>query len=153
MAIFAAPKSTPIFADNTRVFHFMGEDTMAKKTFRTGPFNQEHHERLIDLFNTLSSAAGRERPDNWERMVANLLDYAIYHFRTEADMATKSGYTETAWDKYDREMLEKRVMEMKEKVKSKELPAGSDLLLKLRDVLRTHLARERGPLMASELKL
>jgi hemerythrin len=126
---------------------------MAKNTPGSGPFIQEHHKRLIEMYNTLSATIGREKPENRERMVAGLLDYAIYHFRVEAEAAAKRGYVETTWDSYDREMLEKRAIEIKEQVKRKEVLAGSDLLLRLRDLLRTHLARENGPLISAGLKL
>lgn len=122
---------------------------MTENDFRRAALIQEHHKKLIELFNALSAAVTMEKPEHRERMAASLLDYAIYHFRTEAEIAMKSGYTETTWDRYERETLEKKVSEIKEKVKRKELMAGSDLLLRLRELLRTHLKGELEPLGAT----
>jgi hemerythrin len=82
------------------------------------------HKRLIDLINRMYDAmkSGKGR-DALSAVLAELVDYTVYHFETEERMFLQHGYAEYEAHKIIHDDLTRRTRELKD-----QLDRGNDLI-------------------------
>jgi len=100
----------------------------------------EQHIRLIGMINALhdSMKAGKGR-DALGKVLADLLEYTVYHFGTEEQLFKEHGYPEAAVHVLAHETLTKQVKELKQKYESGNLSITVETMNFLRDWLKSHI--------------
>ncbi len=149
--------------------HIMGKD--ANKRLETEPEEEEfmpwgpeleigireidhQHQKLVNMVNTLYRAVkqGHER-EYVGKLLADLVSYTDYHFKTEERYFDQFGYPEKDIHKEIHRHLVEKVMDFKEKFQRGEVSISFDLLSFLKDWLQNHIGvtdKKYGPFLKSK---
>ena len=114
----------------------------------------EQHKKLIGLLNDLHDAMrfGKGR-DVLGKVLAELIDYTAYHFRTEEGLFAKYGYPEHAAHEREHRDLTRQAMELKERFERGDTAITIDVMNFLKDWLNDHILgsdKRYGPFLAGK---
>jgi methyl-accepting chemotaxis protein/hemerythrin len=99
------------------------------------------HHKLMDLINKLYGV-GEENLPEVERVLAELIDYTVYHFQAEENLQQTSGYPGFEAHKQEHTRLIAAVSEKVAAFRSGDEALREDLLVFLVDWLKDHILAE-----------
>lgn len=98
------------------------------------------HQKLFDLINTLYDAMKEGRAkDILSKVLADLVDYTVFHFETEEKLFREHGYPEYTQHRKAHEELTKQVREIKGRFDRGETTVSIELLNFLNNWLSNHI--------------
>lgn len=100
----------------------------------------EDHMKLAGLINTLYDAMCMGKGnDVLGKVLTDLIDYTVYHFRTEEDFFESYGYSEFRQHKKEHDELTNQAVELKNKHDRGEVVLTIEVMNFLRDWLINHI--------------
>jgi hemerythrin-like metal-binding protein len=114
----------------------------------------DQHKKLIDILNNLfdSMKVGKAK-DIMGKVLYELVDYTIYHFKTEEDLFRKYGYPELNRHKKEHDELTKQATELKNSFDKGETIITVEVMNFLKDWLNNHIIgtdKKYGPFLNSK---
>lgn len=102
----------------------------------------EQHKKLFAIVNELHDAmtVGKGK-EVLGKLLAELIDYTVYHFKTEEDLFKKYGYGEYLAHKSEHDKLAAQASEIKKKFDSGEMIISIEVMSFLKDWLNNHILR------------
>jgi hemerythrin-like metal-binding protein len=98
------------------------------------------HKRLIDLINQLGDASQANKdPEALGKVLAELVNYTVYHFTTEEHLMAQRNYAESPAHKAEHKKFVDTISAFKKKFDSGDAKISIDLMLFLRDWLTNHI--------------
>jgi hemerythrin-like metal-binding protein len=107
------------------------------------PKIDEQHKKLVELVNTLHDAmrAGHGK-DILGKVLAELIDYTGYHFKTEEEAFARFGYPQADEHKKQHDALVKTALDLKGKMDSGEMMVTVETLNYLSGWVTNHIMKE-----------
>lgn len=114
----------------------------------------DQHKKLIGLVNDLYDAmrAGKAR-DVLGKVLAELIDYTVYHFGTEEKLFQKYAYPDYKAHKKEHDDLTKTAVDLKEKFNNGNMMITIEVMNFLKDWLNNHILgtdKKYGPFLSSK---
>lgn len=114
----------------------------------------EQHKKLLSILNTLHDAmfVGKGK-DVLGNILTELVNYTVYHFKTEEDLFLKYGYFEFLLHKKEHDDLTKQATELKNKFDKGEMIITMEVMKFLKDWLNKHILesdKKYGPFLNSK---
>ena len=105
------------------------------------PALEEQHKELLGILTTLTeSVQGGKSREAQNRILLQFLDYAVYHFKKEAQLIEKHGYGEYHLQyKNEQELLKRELDELGRRVRTGDFVLDSKTLLLLKTVFQSHV--------------
>jgi hemerythrin len=95
----------------------------------------EQHEKLVEIINSLYDAfCNSETKEKMGVILKNLIDYSVFHFKTEEDIFKKYNYNQLGDHKELHEEFKKKVLEFE-----KQFLAGKSITYRVMSFLREWL--------------
>ena len=105
------------------------------------PGLEEQHTELFDFLATLTqSINGGKSREEQNRALVEFLDYAVYHFKKEAELIEKYGYVEYKHQyEAEQDLLKREFDKMRQRARRGDFVVDSKTLLFLKNALQTHI--------------
>ena len=105
------------------------------------PAIEEQHRELLGFLTTLAEdMSWGERRDAQNLLLLRFIDYAVYHFKKEAELIEKYGYDEyLSQYKNEQNLLVREFDDVRRKVRSPHFALDAATLILLKNVLRSHI--------------
>ena len=98
------------------------------------------HRKLFDLVNNLHDAMKSGQGKNvMGKILSELVDYTVYHFRTEEDLFQKHGYPGYLNHKKEHDDLTKQVLDLKGRSDKGEMIVTVEVMNFLKNWLNNHI--------------
>ncbi|KAB0664079.1 bacteriohemerythrin [Oryzomonas japonica] len=99
----------------------------------------EHHQQLVSLINAAYDAIQLNDSHGMVRIVGELLDYATYHFRTEADLMRQCGYPSQASHLEQHGHFFRHISDLQSRLHAREPLHNLEIVVFLKEWLMQHI--------------
>ena len=114
----------------------------------------EQHQGLVNILNSLYELMIKHNTSaELEELLEKLVDYTVYHFKTEEELFDKYGYPETEKHKVEHNNLTKQASELLNDYKSGKTVVTDEVINFLKDWLKNHIIhtdKRFGPFLNSK---
>lgn len=100
----------------------------------------EQHKKLFALLNELKDAQEKEKDyDTFYKIINELCDYSVYHFKTEEDLLKEINYPHLSEHVEEHEYFRRQVKELQKMSKERKLLLSIKLVIFLKEWILTHV--------------
>jgi hemerythrin len=99
----------------------------------------EHHQRLVNLINAAYDAIQLNDTHGMTRIVSELLDYAAYHFSTEADLMRRYNYPSQGSHQEQHDYFSRHIEELQSRLHAREALYNLQIVIFLKEWLMKHI--------------